>query len=79
MTPPDQLSGERERLCVRERNDVLHIVDGAGDDTFQPIRCGRLNGEGIVMPGPSYKTEPTCPECITLAQSDALDEEQRNP
>lgn len=66
----------RDQTCIQERNGIWHIVDGHGDDTFRPIRCGRFSGQGIVMPGNNVKREPTCEECINLALSRASRDSQ---
>lgn len=66
MTPqplPDRLDLPR---CVQERapkSGVWHWVMGEGTDTFQPIACGRDNGEGINMPGHWTLRQPTCVPC----------------
>lgn len=57
-----------EAECVRERNGVWHLVGGDGDADFRPIACSQ--DEGIVAPGPGYRREPTCPECLAIGDGD---------
>jgi hypothetical protein len=39
---------------------ILSPVNGRTDD-FHPIKCSK--DEGIVLPGPPVRRQPTCPEC----------------
>lgn len=44
------------------RPSTWHVVKSYGRSSdFAPIRCSMT--EGIVMPGPIYRGEPTCPDC----------------
>ena len=59
----------RNWMSGRHVEYVWHLLPDGRDSNgaFAPIICGQARDEGINLPGPAERRQPTCPACLAVA------------